>query len=705
MQTKEALRLSESLLRLKLDSIINPKGNIDDLELSDVIDVADIQRMMDNFNKLVKIPMAIIDLKGKVLVGVGWQEICTRFHRVHPETLRNCIQSDLQLTDSIPHGEYKLYKCKNGMWDMATPIYIGDRQMGNLFLGQFFFVDESIDLDHFRSQALKYNFDQTEYLNSLNKVPRLNKEDFESAKIFFSGFANKISELSYSNIRLVRSVSEIEASQILLKESKAHLERSQEIAHLGSWEMDLTNNKLSWSDEVYRIFGLTKGKFKPTYEAFLDAIHPEDRAAVDNAYSNSLKENRTTYEIEHRVVRKDNGEIRFVHEKCEHFMDGSGRINRSIGMIHDITERKNVEIKLQELTKKLHVALETGNIGVWEWNLNTEEMILDERMREMINLETGSFGETYEDFENLLNPEDIPHLRNEINKALNENTSFDTVFRIRVKNGEYKFLNSKALIEKDSSGNPVKMKGVCFDITEMKRGAEQALFNLNEKLLSSNNDLQQFAYIASHDMQEPLRMISSFTQLLSQRYSDKLDKDGQEFIHYIVDGAKRLQNQINDLLTLSRIQTKGNEFILVDMQKVLKQVIKNLKISINAKNGHITNDVLHSVNADEGQMIQLLQNLLENALKYCNDTPGIHVSSKEEDNYYLFSVKDNGIGIEQKYRERIFQIFQRLHSRETFEGTGIGLAICKRIIERHKGKIWVESDLGKGSKFYFTIPK
>jgi signal transduction histidine kinase len=293
----------------------------------------------------------------------------------------------------------------------------------------------------------------------------------------------------------------------------------------------------------------------------------------------------------------------------------------------------------------------------------------------------------------------------EQNKALNENTSFDTVFRIRVKNGEYKFLNSKALIEKDSSGNPVKMKGVCFDITEMKRGAEQALFNLNEKLLSSNNDLQQFAYIASHDMQEPLRMISSFTQLLSQRYSDKLDKDGQEFIHYIVDGAKRLQNQINDLLTLSRIQTKGNEFILVDMQKVLKQVIKNLKISINAKNGHITNDVLHSVNADEGQMIQLLQNLLENALKYCNDTPEIHVSSKEEDNYYLFSVKDNGIGIEQKYRERIFQIFQRLHSRETFEGTGIGLAICKRIIERHKGKIWVESDLGKGSKFYFTIPK
>ncbi len=374
-------------------------------------------------------------------------------------------------------------------------------------------------------------------------------------------------------------------------------------------------------------------------------------------------------------------------------------------MVHDITERKIVEKELLESKEKLNIALESGNIGAWEWNLRTDEMLIDKRMEDMLSLQCGIFGGSYADFENLLNEEDVVHFKKAVFKALNDGSDLETVFRIKVKDEEDKFLTAKALIEKDSLGSPLKMTGVCFDITEMKRGAEKVLFDLNEELLRSNNELERFAYVASHDLQEPLRMVSSFTQLLASRYKDKLDKDGQDFIQYAVDGAMRMQHQINDLLSLSRIQTKGKKFTSVDTRPLLDQVLNDLKILIQSKKAIITSDFIPVVNGDRGQILQVLQNLIGNSLKYSNESPVIHISSREEDDHHVFSVCDNGIGIEQQYLDRIFQIFQRLHSIERYDGTGIGLAICKRIIERHKGKIWVESEPGKGSTFYFTIPK
>jgi ligand-binding sensor protein len=198
---------------------LSEEGNIDVLELSEVINVTDIQSMMDNFYKFARIPMAIIDLKGRTLVKVGWQEICTRFHRSNPETLKNCIDSDLHLTAGIPKGEFKLYKCRNGMWDMATPIYAGNLQLGNLFMGQFFFENENIDYNFFTRQASKYDFSEKEYLVTLKAVPRLNREDLDCARIFFLKLAESISQLSYSNSKL--------------NLNRIRLERSQEMAHLG----------------------------------------------------------------------------------------------------------------------------------------------------------------------------------------------------------------------------------------------------------------------------------------------------------------------------------------------------------------------------------------------------------------------------------------------------------------------------------------
>ena len=373
-------------------------------------------------------------------------------------------------------------------------------------------------------------------------------------------------------------------------------------------------------------------------------------------------------------------------------------------IFENITDRIVAEKALRTSGEKLNLALQNGNIGTWEWDIPNKRMEWDERMEAIFGVDAGSFNGTWSSFEKCMAEEDVSHVNKAFRDALDKNIPFDTVYRIK-KNGTMNYISSKALVTRGSDGNPVKMSGVCFDITEMKKGAEHALFKLNENLLRSNRELEQFAYVASHDLQEPLRMVSSFTQLLELRYHDKLDDDARDFIRFAVDGAIRMQNLINDLLEFSRIETKGGKFQNVNLNQVFKHSINNLKISINESQAHVTSDNLPVLSADEGQMVQLFQNLIGNALKFCRKSPIVHLSCSEEADHYIFSVKDNGIGIEPQYFNKIFKIFQRLLPKDQYEGTGIGLAICKRIVERHGGRIWVESKPDSGSVFYFTINK
>ena len=256
---------------------------------------------------------------------------------------------------------------------------------------------------------------------------------------------------------------------------------------------------------------------------------------------------------------------------------------------------------------------------------------------------------------------------------------------------------------KDQRGQLTHFIGIQTDITQRKH-QETELAHKTRELAQSNAELQQFAYVASHDLQEPLRMVASYTQLLEKRYRGRLDKDADEFIRYAVDGATRMQQLIRDLLEYSRVGAESKSFEATDCEHVFQQVMHNLSASIRERHADVTHDPLPTVHANQTHLTQVFQNLIGNALKFQGDAPSkIHVETKALPDGWEFRIHDNGVGIPADQRDRIFSIFQRLPDQSEYPGTGIGLAICKRIVEKYGGEIWVESQLGKGSTFFFTL--
>jgi PAS domain S-box-containing protein len=275
----------------------------------------------------------------------------------------------------------------------------------------------------------------------------------------------------------------------------------------------------------------------------------------------------------------------------------------------------------------------------------------------------------------------------------------------RRKDGQKRLLAWQCRVLKDERGNVRGALSSARDITE-RQLAEEDLKRALADLERSNKELEQFASVASHDLQEPLRMVASYTQLLAERYENRLDDKAKKYIDYAVDGAVRMQRLISDLLTYSRVGTRGNPLKPTDSRSALGQAIQNLAAMIEESGAIITNDELPTVRADASQLVQVFQNLIANAIKFRGKgIPRVQVSAQDHGREWAFSIQDNGIGIDPQYADRVFQIFQRLHTRQEYPGTGIGLAVCKRIVERHGGRIWFESEPEKGSTFFFTIPK
>jgi len=290
-----------------------------------------------------------------------------------------------------------------------------------------------------------------------------------------------------------------------------------------------------------------------------------------------------------------------------------------------------------------------------------------------------------------------PEERDQVIRQLREQGTIQNYeLHVRIKSGETRSIVMS--MEPILYNQEACILSVFIDISERQK--------MEEEMRRSNAELEQFAYVASHDLQEPLRAVAGMVQLLQQRYQGKLDERADEYIGHAVDAATRMQSLINDLLDYSRINRLGKSFESTDTEKSLSNALANLQIAIQESQAAITHDPLPTLMADPNQLTQLLQNLIGNGIKFRGAGPlHIHIGAKKIERAWQFSISDNGIGIDSQYFERIFLVFQRLHTRREYPGTGIGLALCKKIIERHGGQIWVESQPGQGSTFYFTIPE
>ena len=433
------LHESERRVRRKLESILAPEGDLRRLELADLLDIPAVQSLADDIYKLVRIPMFILDLKGRVLVSVGWQEICTKFHRAHPEACKNCQESDRELSTGVAPGEFKLYKCKNNLWDVVTPIMLGEQHVGNLFSGQFFFSDETVEHGLFRSQAVKYGFDEEEYLAVLDRVPRLSHAAVETSMKFYTKLAQLLSQLSYSSIKLARSMTE------------------------------------------------------------------------------------------------------------------TGRAN--------------------------------------------------------------------------------------------------------------------------------------------------------SELAASVKEMESFTYSVSHDLRAPLRHISGFSKLLAEEYGSSLAPEAQHHLQRIVQGTRRMGLLVDDLLNLARIGRRDLSVRVSGLKSIVDEVLVELAPQCEGRQIEWKIGNLPFVECDPGLMKQVFQNLVSNAVKFTlpRSPAIIEIGQKDQEGAPVVFVRDNGVGFNMKYADKLFGVFQRLHRAEDFEGTGVGLATVQRIVQKHGGRIWAEAELDKGATFYFTL--
>ena len=438
-QRTAQLHESEQRVRRKLESILSPEGDLGHLELADLLDIPAVQSLVQHAYELAHIPVFIVDLKRNVLVSAGWQRICTQFHRAHPEACLNCQESEENLSRGVKPGEFKLYKCKNNLWDVVTPIMVGGEHFGNLFSGQFLFSDEPVDYAVFRSQARKYGFDEKEYLAALDRAPRLSRNEIDTGMAFYLKLAQLLSHLSYSGIKLARSRAE--------------------------------------------------------------------------------------------------------------------------------TARVNVE------------------------------------------------------------------------------------------------------------------------------------------LAASVKELEAFTYSVSHDLRAPLRHISGFSKLLAEEHGPSLAPEAQHQLQRIQEGTRRVGLLVDDLLNLARIGRRDLSLRAAGLKSVVDEVISELAADCVGRKIEWKIAELPLVECDPGLMKVVFQNLLANVVKFTRPWAQavIEVGQKDQHGSLVVFVSDNGVGFDMKYSEKLFGVFQRLHRQEDFEGTGVGLATVQRIVQKHRGQIWAEAELGKGATFYFTL--
>ncbi len=599
----ERKRLDEALQH-RIYALTSAEWDAEELRITDILDISQIQTLMELFYKATGIPVGILDLDGNVLVATGWRTICTKFHRVHPETAARCQESDAYIQKHLQEGKFVAYKCKNGLWDVALPIIIQGRHLATLFIGQFLYDDEKPDERYFRAQAQKHGFPEHSYMQALENAYSFSREQVRDIINYYAEFVHLLSELGHKNLALVH---DIEARKRIEAELKSYREKLEDLVEERTQELRQTNEKLH-------------------FQAML------------------------LEQIQDSIVATDlEGHITYVNKVAAQGWEKSQQelIGHTVSVFGENPEKGATQ---QE------ILAHTLEQGAWRGKVANYDQEESERI-------------------------------------------FDT----------------RTWVVYDEAGNSTGLVGISTDITAQER-AESDLQRYARDLELANAELSQYAYAVSHDLRAPLRAIRNYADFIQEELDPaKLKENLQLYLDGLTNAVEEADELVLDLLAFAHIGRTEIPEKQINVGEFLKQLIHKQSLSEDI-DIIMQPGVWPTVTVAPLLLGQIFQNLIDNALKF-NLSPRKRIelgwriiennSSTHEGNteIYEFFVRDNGIGIEARHYTRIFRVFERLHTREEYEGTGIGLAIAQKAATHLGGTIYVDATVGEGSTFYVTLPK
>ena len=516
--------------------------------------------------------------------------------------------------------------------------------------------------------------------------------------------------LRYSKV--THDITERKAAQEEQRRSEARFRATFEQAAVGIAHVSLNGGWIDVNSKLCAILGYSREELSAL--TFQDITHPEDLDADLTNMAQVLAGEIVTYSMEKRYLHKD-GSCIWINLTVALVRDLDGKPEYFLSIVEDISTRNQVQEALRDSEARYRFLADSMPQIVWTTEPDGNVDYFNQRWCDYTGMTLDETRGWH--WGTVLHTDDLQNCVEIWTRSLTTGNPYEVEYRFkRAFDGMYRWHLGRGLPRRNAAGEIIQWVGTCTDIDDFKQ-TQTALMRLNEELETrvnartaelarSNTELEQFAYVASHDLQEPLRMIGSYLELLNLEYAERLDDDAREYIAYAVDGAVRMKALINDLLAFSRVATQGKPMEPTDVSSLLLQVLADLQLLIAETGAVITCDPLPCVVADGSQVRLVLQNLIGNAIKFRSDAaPRLHVSATEVGGEWQFAVSDNGIGMKAKHLERIFVIFQRLHNKSKYAGTGIGLAVCKRVVERHGGRIWVQSEPGQGSTFFFTLPQ
>ncbi|MEN6623522.1 MAG: PocR ligand-binding domain-containing protein [Smithella sp.] len=600
------------------------------MKISELVDIDGFREFCESFSALTGLVTAILDLEGNVIVATGWQDICTRFHRVHPLTAQRCRESDTILAGQRQEKDlYAIYKCKNGLIDVAAPININGQHIGNFFTGQFFL--QAPDINFFIEQAIEFKFDRVAYLEALSRVPIINESYLRTAMRFFNKFANLIGEMGNAKKRLEEANIALQINRNILEEQVE--ERTAELTAANKMmQVEITDRK-----RMEAALKESERKLSDIIDFLPDATFAIDLSGKAIAWNRAVE--AMTGVKAKDILGKGN---------YEYTMAFYG-IRRP--MLIDLIFRSNEEIE-----KKYIFIKREGNV--------------------------------------LLAEADVP-LRGVVPHTLSGKTG--PLY--------------------DDNGNIVGAIESIRDITELKR-AKEALQKAHDELEirvkertsqleALNAELESFSYSISHDLRAPLRAIDGFSMMILKKQGTNFDKDTQHKFNVIRHNTEIMGQLIDGLLELSRLGRKCMNMSIIYMDNIINEVWEEIEIINQERKISLSIKAMPPGFGDVQLIRQVYSNLLSNAVKFTKNRDvavieaGGYTDDKRGNIYY---VKDNGAGFDMNYYDKLFGVFQRLHSTEDFEGTGIGLATTQRIVSKHGGRLWAEGKVNEGATFYFSLP-